>query len=67
MSATGEEVTMSIVDGKIIYEDGKILTIDEDQALAYAQKSAEQMSKAAADAVREHDTPQYQMTREGRY
>jgi 5-methylthioadenosine/S-adenosylhomocysteine deaminase len=67
MSATGEEVTMSIVDGKIIYEDGKILTIDEDQALDYAQKSAEQMSKAAADAVREHDTPQYQMTREGRY
>jgi 5-methylthioadenosine/S-adenosylhomocysteine deaminase len=67
MSATGEEVTMSIIDGKIIYEDGKILTIDEDQALAYAQKSAEQMSKAAADAVREHDTPQYQMTREGRY
>jgi 5-methylthioadenosine/S-adenosylhomocysteine deaminase len=67
LSATGKEVTMSIIDGKIIYEDGKILTIDEDQALAYAQKSAEQMSEAAADAVREHDTPQYQMTREGKY
>jgi 5-methylthioadenosine/S-adenosylhomocysteine deaminase len=67
LSATGEEVSMSIIDGKIVYEDGKILTIDEDEALAYAQKSAEQMSEAAAAAVKEHDTPQYRMTQEGKY
>jgi 5-methylthioadenosine/S-adenosylhomocysteine deaminase len=67
LSATGEEVVLSIIDGRIVYEDGKILTIDEDQALAAAQRNAEQMSEAAADAVREHDTPQYRMTQEGKY
>ncbi|CAK7073053.1 amidohydrolase family protein [Tissierella carlieri] len=30
-SARGEEVVLSVVDGKIIYKDGKVLDIDEDE------------------------------------
>jgi len=32
-SARGDEVSLSVVDGKVIYKDGKILTIDENEIL----------------------------------
>ena len=33
-SARGDEVALSVVDGRIIYKDGKILAIDEEEYLA---------------------------------
>ncbi|MHC4744645.1 MAG: amidohydrolase family protein, partial [Planctomycetota bacterium] len=53
LSARGDEVALSIIDGKIIYENGKILTIDENESIAYAQESAQQVAESAASLVQE--------------
>ncbi|UCD57458.1 MAG: amidohydrolase [Candidatus Hydrogenedentota bacterium] len=67
LSARGDEVSLSIIDGKIVYENGKILTIDEAESLAYAQKTAEEVCEAAGGLVRERNTLQFQMTQQGKY
>jgi 5-methylthioadenosine/S-adenosylhomocysteine deaminase len=67
LSARGDEVVLSIVDGKIIYENGAILTVDEKKSIAYAQESAQHVAESAASLVREKNTPQFQLTQEGKY
>jgi 5-methylthioadenosine/S-adenosylhomocysteine deaminase len=67
LSARGDEVSVSIIDGKVIYENGEILTIDEDESLAYAQRSAEEVCENASMEVRKRNTPQFQLTQSGRY
>jgi 5-methylthioadenosine/S-adenosylhomocysteine deaminase len=67
LSARGDEVSLSIIDGRIIYEDGSILTIDETESIGYAQRSAEEVCDAADTLVRERDTFQFQLTRQGKY
>lgn len=67
LSARGDEVVLSIIDGKIIYENGEILTIDEMRSIAYAQESAQQVAESAAPMVREKNTPQFQLTKQGKY
>ena len=67
LSARGDEVATSIIDGKIIYENGIILTMDEQEVLAYAQKSGADASQRAESSVRDSNTVPYQLTRVGKY
>lgn len=46
-SASGWEVEMAIVNGKIIMEGRKLLTVDEKQAVAAAREAAQALAKQA--------------------
>lgn len=48
-SARGEEVALVAVDGKVIYRDGVILTIDAAECLAEARQYPEQIGQQAAE------------------
>lgn len=48
-SARGDEVVLSVVDGKIIYKDGKILEIDEDECLDAVEKYTSGIGKRATE------------------
>ena len=51
-AGTGHEVTTVMVAGKVIVEDGVVLTVDEAEIVAEAQKQAEIVAaKVAADPV----------------
>lgn len=50
-SARGNEVETVIIDGKIIVEDGVILTVDEKAAVKEAQEAAEKISLKAKDDI----------------
>lgn len=51
-AATGREVTLSMVNGKLLMRDGKLLTMDEATIVADAQRQAEEISaRVAADPV----------------
>lgn len=47
-SARGDEVALSVVDGKVIFKDGKILTIDEDECLEDVKKYTDRIGERAA-------------------
>lgn len=47
-SARGDEVCLSVVDGRIIYRDGKILTIDEDKYLNEIKQYPEGIGQRAS-------------------
>lgn len=47
-SARGDEVALSVVDGKIIFKDGKILTINENECLADVKKYTDKIGERAA-------------------
>jgi 5-methylthioadenosine/S-adenosylhomocysteine deaminase len=67
LSARGDEVEMSIIDGKVVYEDGKITTIDEEAVLESVQRIAEEVNAQASGEVTRRRTSQQRMTTEGRY
>lgn len=48
-SARGEEVVLSVVDGKVIYKDGKILGIDEEEYLEAVQKYTQGIGERASE------------------
>lgn len=48
-SARGEEVVLSVVEGKIIYRDGRILAIDEDEYLDIVGQYTEGIRKRASE------------------
>ncbi len=50
-SARGNEVKTVIIDGKIIVEDGVLLTVDEKAAIREAQEAAERISLKAKDDI----------------
>lgn len=54
-SSTGNEVETVIIDGKIIMEGRKVLTIDEKSVLQEAQKEADIASKAAYEYYKKLD------------
>lgn len=47
-SARGDEVCLSVVDGKIIYRDGKILNIDEDEIINHVSRYPESIGERAS-------------------
>jgi len=67
LSARGDEVSMSIIDGKVIYEDGKIQTIAEDELLESVQRVSEEVSARASEEVKRRMTVQHRLTVEGKY
>lgn len=48
-SARGNEVDLSVVNGKVIMKNQKILTIDEEESYCKIQKHTESIGKRAAD------------------
>lgn len=50
-SARGSDVETTIVDGRIVYQHGRCLLIDEDAAVAAAQSRAEQLVARAGMAA----------------
>ncbi len=48
-SVRGNEVALSVVDGKIIYSDGKIQGIDEREILLEVRKNTDGIGERAAE------------------
>ena len=46
-AATGEEVETVIVDGKVVMEDRRVVTVDEERVLARAQEAADRLMERA--------------------
>ena len=67
LSARGDEVCLSIIDGRIIYENGKITTIDEEELLESIQRETEAVNKQASREVLKRKTCQQRLTEEGKY
>jgi 5-methylthioadenosine/S-adenosylhomocysteine deaminase len=67
LSARGDEVAMSIIDGEVVYEDGRIQTIAEDELLDSIQQVSEEVSAQASKEVRKRKTFQHRLTVEDRY
>ena len=65
-SAHGNEVEMSVIDGRIIMEDRKVLTVIEEEAVCEAQKAAERIAAQAAVIFEDmKDTPLMKMMERG--
>jgi Cytosine deaminase and related metal-dependent hydrolases len=60
-SAKGSEVVTSIIDGKVVMEDRKVLTVDEKEVVANAHLAALEISKRTLDTYPEYNTPLYRM------
>jgi 5-methylthioadenosine/S-adenosylhomocysteine deaminase len=67
LSARGDEVAMSIIDGEVVYEDGVIQTIAEDELLDSIQQVSEEVSAQASKEVRKRKTFQHRLTLEDCY
>jgi 5-methylthioadenosine/S-adenosylhomocysteine deaminase len=67
LSARGDEVVMSIIDGQVVYEDGRITTIAEDELLASIQQVSEDVSARASKEVSRRKTFQHRLTLEDKY
>jgi 5-methylthioadenosine/S-adenosylhomocysteine deaminase len=53
-SARGSDVSHVIVDGKVIYRDGELLTLDEEKIKAEAERRAKRMVNQNMKIVREY-------------
>lgn len=48
-SARGNEVSLAVIDGKIVYKDGRILNINEDEILKNIEKCPDEIGSRAAE------------------
>ncbi len=55
-SATGQEVETAIINGKVVMENRKVLTMDEDKAIEDAQKLAVKLCDEALDDFMSRDS-----------
>ena len=60
-SAKGSEVVTSIIDGKVVMENKKILTVDEKEVVSTAHEAAKKISELTMDSYPEYDTPLYHL------
>ncbi len=67
LSARGDEVVLSIIDGRVVFESGRIRTVDETELLALAQGAAEEVSEAAGPSLEQRPTVQFRLTEAGKY
>ncbi|MCR4949755.1 MAG: amidohydrolase [Solobacterium sp.] len=66
-SARGNEVEMSVIDGRIVMENFKVLTVDEASVVREAQEAADRIAEQAADLFKGmEDTPLMQMMAAGK-
>lgn len=65
-SARGDEVTTVVVDGRVVYEHGKIQTVNESEILATAQGLAQGIGVAASKRFWEIDGSNAHFMREGK-
>ena len=63
-SARGDEVETVIIDGNIVMEDKKILTIDEQEKISEAQIAAEDIAARAEPDILKADSDILKMVRE---
>lgn len=63
-SARGNEVCLVAVDGRIIFEGGHFVTVDESRILSANQQAAERIGKEAADTFRRIDGTNARFMRE---
>jgi 5-methylthioadenosine/S-adenosylhomocysteine deaminase len=52
LSARGDEVAMSIIDGTVIYENGRIKTIEEEKLLKFVQEVSDVVNQEASREVK---------------
>jgi 5-methylthioadenosine/S-adenosylhomocysteine deaminase len=64
-SARGHEVEKVIIDGRVIMEDRKLLTVDEKQAIINAQEAANRISQRSQKDIAASDSDAYKMMEEG--
>ncbi len=67
LSARGDEVAISVIDGQVVYEDGRITTIAEGELLESIQQVSEEVSTQASKEVRRRKTFQHRLTLADRY
>jgi 5-methylthioadenosine/S-adenosylhomocysteine deaminase len=67
LSARGAEVCMTIIDGKIIYENGRITTVDEGRLLEFVQRISDEVNQEASREVKRRKTFQFRLTEDGKY
>ncbi len=65
-SARGDEVALSVVDGRIIYKDGKILAIDEEEYLAELEQYPDGLGERASKEFFEINGTNAQFMRENK-
>lgn len=64
-SAKGSEVETVIIDGKVVMENFRLLTLDEKQAVQRANNAAKKVSDLAAEKFNTMDTPLKAMMENG--
>ncbi len=67
LSARGDEVCLSIVDGKVVYENGRMALFDEKDAMGFIRKTAGEICLGAAREAAETRTAPFVMTENGEY
>lgn len=65
-SARGDEVCLSVVDGKVVYRDGRIVTIDEEECLQEVNRYTEGIGERASKEFFEINGTNAQFMRENR-
>lgn len=65
-SARGKEVVLSVVDGKVIYKEGKILAIDENEYLETVEKYTDGIGERASEEFFEIDGTNARFMRENK-
>lgn len=65
-SARGSEVCLSAVDGRVIYRDGKVLGVDEQECFAAAARCTDRIGEAASQEFWEIDGTNARFMKEGK-
>lgn len=64
-SANGSEVETVIIDGNIIMENRKIMTLDEKSAIIEAHKAGAEIAQRASEHIKSLETPAMDMMKKG--
>jgi cytosine/adenosine deaminase-related metal-dependent hydrolase len=62
---TGQNVTLSMVAGRVIYRDGRFANVDADQVYRDVREAADRLQRATAADERTRDLPIVDLTRRG--
>ena len=60
-SARGHEVEASIIDGKVVMENRRLLTVNEKEVVMNAHAAAQKISERTMDTYPQYNTPLYRM------